>query len=128
LAAVFGFGLLHGFGLSTRLQQLPLGDDSTSMLLRILSFNVGVEIGQIAALAVMVAVLALWRHRPSFKRFSFAANLALMYAGVYLLFMQLHGYQHDAAPDSFRFPAQEHRHVHEDMDIDKTMDADRNAF
>ena len=51
-----------------------------------------------------------------------------MYAGVYLLFMQLHGYQHDAAPDSFRFPAQEHRHIHEDMDIDKTMDADSNAF
>ena len=45
LAAVFGFGLLHGFGLSTRLQQLPLGDDSTAMLLRILSFNVGVEVG-----------------------------------------------------------------------------------
>ncbi len=128
LAAVFGFGLLHGFGLSTRLQQLPLGDDSTGVLLRILSFNVGVEIGQIAALAVMVALLAFWRHRPSFKRFSFAANLGLMYAGVYLLFMQLHGYQHDAAPDSFRFPAQEHRHIHEDMDIDKTMDAERNAL
>lgn len=128
LAAVFGFGLLHGFGLSTRLQQLPLGDDSTSMLLRILSFNVGVEIGQIAALAVMVALLTLWRHRPSFKRFSFAANLGLMYAGVYLLFMQLHGYQHDVAPDSFRFPVEEHRHIHEDMDIDKTVDADRNEL
>ena len=92
LAAVFGFGLLHGFGLSTRLQQLPLGDDNTAMLLRILSFNVGVEIGQIAALTVMVGLLAFWQHRPSFKRFSFAANLALVYAGVYLLFTQLHGY------------------------------------
>lgn len=126
LAAVFGFGLLHGFGLSTRLQQLPLGDDSTSMLLRILSFNVGVEIGQIAALTVMVGLLAFWRHRPSFKRFSFAANLALVYAGVYLLFMQLHGYQHDANPDSFRFPAQEHKHIHEDMDIDRAVDSSRN--
>nr|WP_315239545.1 HupE/UreJ family protein [uncultured Albidiferax sp.] len=128
LAAVFGFGLLHGFGLSTRLQQLPLGDDKSSMLLRILSFNVGVEIGQIAALTVMVGLLALWRHRPSFQRFSFAANLALVYAGVYLLFMQLHGYQHDAHPDSFRFPVQEHQHVHEDMDIDKTIDASRNGL
>lgn len=86
LAAVFGFGLLHGFGLSTRLQQLPLGDDSGAMLLRILSFNLGVELGQIAALAAMVALLALWRHRPSFKKFSYAANLVLFYAGVYLLF------------------------------------------
>ncbi|MBP7574014.1 MAG: HupE/UreJ family protein [Rhodoferax sp.] len=128
LAAVFGFGLLHGFGLSTRLQQLPLGDDSTGMLLRILSFNVGVEIGQIAALTVMVGLLAFWRHRPSFKRFSFAANLALVYAGVYLLFMQLHGYQHDASPDSFRFPVQEHKHIHEDMDIDKTLDPSRNKL
>lgn len=128
LVAVFGFGLLHGFGLSTRLQQLPLGDDSTSMLLRILSFNVGVEIGQIAALTVMVGLLALWRHRPSFQRFSFAANLALVYAGVYLLLTQLHGYQHDAHPDSFGFPAQEHKHVHEDMDIDNTVDASRNGL
>jgi len=67
LGAVFGFGLLHGFGLSTRLQQLPLGDDSTEMLLRILSFKVGVELGQIAALAGMVAVLAWWRHTHSLR-------------------------------------------------------------
>lgn len=128
LAAVFGFGLLHGFGLSTRLQQLPLGEDSTAMLLRILSFNVGVEIGQIAALTVMVGSLAFWRHRPSFKRFSFAANLGLVYAGVYLLFTQLHGYQHDIHPDDFRFPAQEHQHIHEDMDIDKLVDPKRDTL
>ena len=128
LAAVFGFGLLHGFGLSTRLQQLPLGDDSAGILLRILSFNVGVEVGQIAALTVMVGLLAMWRHRASFQRFSFAANLALVYAGALLLLMQLHGYQHDSAPDSFRFPAQEHRHAHEDMDIEKTTDDNRNTL
>lgn len=128
LAAVFGFGLLHGFGLSTRLQQLPLGDDSTAMLLRILSFNVGVEVGQIAALTAMLALLAIWRKRPSFARFSFAANLAIVYAGVYLLFTQLHGYQHDSHPDSFRFPAEEHRHVHEDMDIGNSTDDSRNSL
>jgi len=128
LAAVFGFGLLHGFGLSTRLQQLPLGDDSTAMLLRILSFNVGVEVGQIAALTAMLALLAIWRKRPSFARFSFAANLAIVYAGVYLLFTQLHGYQHDSHPDSFRFPTEEHRHVHEDMDIGNSTDDSRNSL
>ena len=128
LAAVFGFGLLHGFGLSTRLQQLPLGDDSTAMLLRILSFNVGVEVGQIAALTAMLALLAMWRKRPSFARFSFAANLAIVYAGVYLLFTQLHGYQHDSHPDSFRFPAEEHRHAHEDMDIGNSTDDSRNSL
>lgn len=128
LAAVFGFGLLHGFGLSTRLQQLPLGDDGTSMLLRILSFNLGVEIGQLAALTAMVALLALWRSRPSFKRFSFAANLALVYAGALLLLMQLHGYQHDSDPNGFRFPEEEHRHVHDDMEIEKTADPSRESL
>jgi len=128
LAAVFGFGLLHGFGLSTRLQQLPLGDDGAAMLLRILSFNLGVELGQIAALTVMVAVLSLWRHRPSFKRLSHVANLGLFYAGVYLLFMQLHGYHHDIDPDSFRFPAAEHRHSHEDLDIQKAAEDSRNEL
>jgi hypothetical protein len=128
LAAVFGFGLLHGFGLSTRLQQLPLGDDSAAILGRILSFNVGVEVGQILALCVMVGLLALWRRRPSFKRFSYAANLALVYAGALLLLMQLHGYQHDADPDSFRFPSQEHRHAHEDMDIEKAADPSRDKL
>jgi len=128
LGAVFGFGLLHGFGLSTRLQQLPLGDDPVAMLWRILSFNVGVEVGQIAALTLMVAVLSLWRNRPSFKRFSRIANLGLIYAGIYLLFTQLHGYQHDSHPDSFRFPVQEHQHAHEDMAIENTTDDSRNTL
>ncbi len=119
LAMVFAFGLLHGFGLSTRLQQLPLGDDPLGMLGRILSFNVGVEVGQIAALSVMLVALAAWRRRPSFDRFSTAANTLLMYAGALLLLMQLHGYWHDSDPDGFRFPTAEHRHIHEDMDIDK---------
>ena len=125
---VFGFGLLHGFGLYTRLQQLPLGDDPMAMLGRILSFNVGVELGQVAALVVMVGALSLWRHRPSFKRFAYMANLGLLYAGVYLLFMQLHGYQHDVAPDSFRFPTAEHRHAHEDMGVDDTRDTSRDSL
>jgi hypothetical protein len=128
LAAVFAFGLLHGFGLSTRLQQLPLGDDPWAMLWRILSFNVGVELGQIAALTVMVALLAAWRRSASFARFSYAANLLLMYLGVGLLLMQLHGYQHDSDPDGFRFPAAEHRHAHEDMDIESTTDDSRNQL
>jgi HupE / UreJ protein len=117
-AMVFGFGLLHGFGLSTRLQQLPLGDDNTSILFRILSFNVGVEVGQVIALAVMVAALSTWRKNESFKKFSYASNFMLMFTGIILLFMQLHGYWHDSHPDEFRFPEAEHRHAHEDMEID----------
>jgi hypothetical protein len=119
LVMVFSFGLLHGFGLSTRLQQLPLGDDNLGMLLRILSFNVGVEVGQIIALAIMVFFLSGWRKRASFTKFSYAANKALLFAGVYLLFMQMHGYWHDSHPNDFRFPEEEHQHAHEDMEIQR---------
>lgn len=125
---VFAFGLLHGFGLSTRLQQLPLGEDPTHMLVRILSFNVGVELGQVLALALMVAALGIWRKFKSFAQFSYAANLALIAAGIYLLFVQLHGYQHDVNGESFRFPEGEHRHIHEDMDIKNTTDTSRNTL
>lgn len=128
IKVVFAFGLLHGFGLSTRLQQLPLGDDPIHMLIRILSFNVGVEIGQIAALVLMVGVLAVWRKTESFTKFSYFANLGLIFAGCYLLFVQLHGYQHDVNGETFRFPAGEHRHIHEDMDIQKTTDPNRNSL
>jgi hypothetical protein len=46
-----------------------------------------------------------------------AANTALMFAGGLLLLMQLHGYSHDADPGGFRFPEEEHKHLHEDMDL-----------
>lgn len=118
LTMVFIFGLIHGFGLSTRLQQLPLGDDKMGMLGRILSFNVGVEIGQIAALCGMVAILALWRKRQSFQKFSWLSNQGIIFAGIVLLFMQLHGYTHDADPNDFKFAEKEHRHAHEDMAIE----------
>ncbi len=119
LTMVFAFGLIHGFGLSTRLQQLPLGEDATALLGRILAFNLGVELGQIVALVPMVGLLAVWRRRPSFGKFSVAANQGLIAIGIVLFFMQLHGYWHDSDPDGFRFPAQEHQHIHEDMAIEQ---------
>ena len=111
---VFIFGLIHGFGLSTRLQQLPLGD--SDLVLKILSFNVGVELGQIIALSFMLLILAAWRKRESFAQFSKACNLMLMFAGVLLLLMQLHGYQHTQHPDEFPLNQDDHHHVHEDID------------
>ncbi len=128
LWAVFGFGLLHGFGLSARLQQLPLGHDTQTMIGSILSFNIGVEMGQIAALVVMVGVLSLWRNRPSFAKWSYATNLLLLWLGGALLVMQMHSYWHDHDPDEFRFPVREHQHIHDDMDAKKAEDEKRNTL
>ena len=112
---VFAFGLIHGFGLSTRLQQLPLAEDG--LVFRILAFNVGVELGQIAALAIMLFLLSGWRRMASFKRFSQATNGLLMVLGLLLLLMQLHGYLHSSNPDEFPLNKDDHQHTHEDMGV-----------
>lgn len=115
LTMVFAFGLIHGFGLSTRLQQLPLGDDNFQMLIRILSFNVGVEVGQIVALTAMLIILSGWRKAQSFAKFAYAANVGLIAGGTFLFFMQFHGYWHTSDPDAFPLNQDDHSHVHEDM-------------
>ena len=116
LMMVLLFGLIHGFGLSTRLQQLPLGEQNWDMLLKIISFNIGVEIGQIIALVFMLIVLTRWRKLPSFLRLSKVINHALMFAGFMLLLMQLHGYLHTANEEEFGFNKDEHYHIHLDME------------
>jgi len=93
LTMVFIFGLIHGFGLSTRLQELTLGEEG--LVSRILAFNVGVELGQIAALTVMLGFFAAWKKSASFQRFSTAANGVLVLAGLGLFVMQIDGYMHD---------------------------------
>ena len=113
LLAVFLFGFIHGFGLSTRLQQLPLGEDG--LIWRILSFNVGIELGQVAALCIMVALLFKFRRTQKFLQFSQISNNGLIAAGVLLFLMQMHGYQHTVNPDEFGFPQDNHAHAHEDM-------------
>jgi hypothetical protein len=109
------FGLIHGFGLSTRLQQLPLGEKSSGMLMRIISFNLGVELGQIAALTLMLVLLSGIRKTVSFKKFAKVANDGLIFAGIMLFLMQLHGYLHTSNPDEFGFSEDNHIHHHIDM-------------
>jgi hypothetical protein len=117
LMMVFVFGLIHGFGLSTRLQQLPLGDKGMEMLMRIISFNVGVELGQIGALCLMLLVLQQLRKLSKFDLWSKVFNDGIMFAGFMLLLMQLHGYQHGANPDEYGFS--EDNHIHHHMKIDQ---------
>jgi len=89
-AAVFIFGLFHGFGLATKLQDLTLSKEG--LVPNLLAFNVGVELGQFMALAVILIVMNLWRFSPSFQRSAIVANAALMCAGFVLVGYQLAGY------------------------------------
>jgi hypothetical protein len=116
---IFTFGLIHGFGLSTRLQQLPLGDDTGGLVGRILSFNVGVEVGQVAALVIMVALLTGWRSSTSFKRFAAIANAGLVAAGLLLFAMQMHSYSHTVFLEDYPINPHDHTHQHELMDLQK---------
>jgi hypothetical protein len=123
LLMIFIFGLIHGFGLSTRLQQLPLGVKGSTMLGRIISFNIGVELGQIVALTIMLFILSTFRKMDFFKRFSKIVNDGLVLAGFMLLLMQLHGYLHTSNPDEFDFSEDNHYHHHMKMDQLKKIDA-----
>lgn len=120
LGMVFVFGLIHGFGLSTRLQQLPLGEKGEAMLGRIISFNIGVEIGQIVALTIMLFILSAVRKTELFKRFSKVANDGLIVAGFMLFLMQLHGYLHTSSVDDFGFSKDNHYHHHIEMEKEQT--------
>lgn len=113
LGMVFIFGLGHGFGLSTRLQQLTIGE-GWDLLMKILCFNLGVEVGQVFALTIILTLLAAWRHTKSFERFSMAANTGLIIIGAMLCLMQLHGYLHQGDPIEF-FDLKSHQHAHEDL-------------
>lgn len=88
--AVLVFGLFHGFGLASKLQELVLS--KSGLITNILSFNVGVEIGQVLALSAVLIGLSYWRAQGGFLRHAFATNTALMTGGFILLSYQLTGY------------------------------------
>ena len=80
--AVFVFGLFHGLGLATKLQEFDLSENG--LVINIISFNVGVEIGQILALSAVFLLLSVWRTSSSYLRLSFVTNTALMTGGFLL--------------------------------------------
>ncbi len=88
--AVLVFGLFHGFGLATKLQEFALSPNG--LVANILSFNVGVEIGQGLALMGILIALSYWRTRSGFLRHAFATNAVVMACGFLLIGFQLSGY------------------------------------
>jgi len=88
--AVLVFGLFHGFGLATKLQDLDIAE--AGLVTNMISFNVGVEIGQFLALGLILLALNLMRASGQFFRFATATNLVIMCAGFLLIGYQLTGY------------------------------------
>ena len=89
-AAVLIFGLFHGFGLATKLQDFELSPNG--LVANIVSFNVGVEIGQVVALTFVLLALSYWRTRSGFVRLGFVTNAVLMACGFALVGYQVSGY------------------------------------
>jgi hypothetical protein len=88
--AVLVFGLFHGFGLATKLQEFNLARNG--LVTNIVSFNVGVELGQVFALTGVLLALSYWRTRGGYLRHAFATNTALMAGGFILVGYQMVGY------------------------------------
>ena len=88
--AVFVFGLFHGLGLATKLQEFDLSENG--LVTNIISFNIGVEIGQILALSAVFLILSVWRTSSSYLRHSFITNTALMTGGFLLAGFQISAY------------------------------------
>ena len=89
--AVFAFGLVHGFGLATKLQELTLS--SEGLVANIVAFNVGVELGQLLALALLLFFITAWRATGRYAAHAWGFNIALMAAGLLLTGYQLAGYR-----------------------------------
>lgn len=89
-AATLIFGLLHGFGLATKIQEYEISPDG--LLGNLIAFNLGVEIGQMIALGLILLVMTHWRASPAFMRQAYGANVLMMVAGFALMGLQITGY------------------------------------
>ncbi|HHX4471785.1 HupE/UreJ family protein [Aeromonas caviae] len=88
-AATLIFGLLHGFGLATKIQEFEISPDG--LIPNLIAFNVGVELGQLMALGTILIVMGYWRRTNSFWRHAYTANVAMMSAGFLLMGYQITG-------------------------------------
>lgn len=89
-AATLIFGLFHGLGLATKILEYDVAPDG--LLVNLIAFNVGVEIGQIIALAMILIAMGYWRKTESFWKHAYTANVVMMSLGFMLIGYQLTGY------------------------------------
>lgn len=88
--ATLVFGLFHGFGLATKIQDYDVSPDG--LVPNLLAFNIGVEAGQLLALSAILILMGFWRRSGGFFHHAYTANVAMMTAGFVLVGMQLTGF------------------------------------
>jgi len=89
-AATLIFGFFHGLGLATKILEYDIAQDG--LIPNVLAFNVGVEIGQLLALALILIFMGYWRKTTSFWKHAYTANVVMMSAGFILFGLQMTGY------------------------------------
>lgn len=82
----FAFGLIHGFGFASVLRELGIAAQGSGAIVPLFSFNLGVELGQIALAALILPVIWKLREQPKFvTRYETAFSLLIALAGGYWL-------------------------------------------
>ncbi|MGY6275806.1 HupE/UreJ family protein [Methylomonas sp. MgM2] len=80
----FGFGLVHGFGFASVLQEMDISSGGTGILLPLLSFNLGIETGQIAVAAIVLPMIWRLNNKPAFSdKFLKACSAMICLMGAY---------------------------------------------
>lgn len=88
--ATLVFGLIHGFGLATKVLDYQVAEDG--LIPNLLAFNAGVEIGQLLALSTILIAMGYWRRSKGFQRHAYGANVIMLSAGFLLMGYQISGY------------------------------------
>lgn len=89
---VFGFGLVHGFGFAEALIDLGRWSSASEIAVTLLSFNGGVEAGQLAVAAALLPLVWFLRARPAWNARSVPlCSAAIVVAGCYWLVERLVG-------------------------------------
>jgi len=84
--AILSFGLCHGLGLATKLLDLTISPDG--LIVNLISFNLGVEVGQILILFFIVSLFNIWRTSPTFPKGTMLTNWILIGCGAAITFDQ----------------------------------------
>ena len=84
------FGLIHGFGLATKILEYNMSSDG--LIPNLIAFNVGVELGQVMGLIIIFIMISYWRRFGNFMQQAYKANVALMVGGFIFVGYQLTGF------------------------------------